>query len=391
MPGNVSAWFAAGQSAYRAGDMAGARAAFDRVVEQDGRDIQQWISLALACRGLKDEPAEAHAIQKALEIDASDLLTLILKANLLQRQGKEHEAALAYGAVATVSPPLDKLHPDLRSSVEYALLFRQQYDLRFGEFLDRNLEPLFREHAGEDLRRLRDSIDIMVGRKRRYESQPSHFFFPRLAPFEFFDRADFPWLDAFEAATDEIREEFLQVLKGEEGFSPYISYPPGLPLNQWAELNNSPNWSAFRIIDKGKPVQGNAEKCPRTMALLAGAPQPEQVGRTPNAMFSLLKPRTRIPPHTGVTNVRLVAHLPLIIPEECGFRVGNDTRPWVPGKAWVFDDTLEHEAWNGSDKLRVVLIFDVWHPHLTPAERTLITALAKGIDAFVGSSDAFGL
>ncbi len=103
-------------------------------------------------------------------------------------------------------------------------------------------------------------------------------------------------------------------------------------------------------------------------------------------MFSLLKPRTRIPPHTGVSNVRLVAHLPLIIPEGCGFRVGNETRQWVPGTAWVFDDTLEHEAWNDSDQLRAILIFDVWHPHLTAAERALITALSAGLNQFTGGA-----
>jgi aspartyl/asparaginyl beta-hydroxylase (cupin superfamily) len=103
-------------------------------------------------------------------------------------------------------------------------------------------------------------------------------------------------------------------------------------------------------------------------------------------MFSLLKPRTRIPPHHGVTNVRLVTHLPLIIPAGCGFRVGNDTRQWIPGKAWVFDDTIEHEAWNDSDKLRVVLIFDIWHPHLTAAERVMVTALTAGLNAFTGAS-----
>jgi aspartyl/asparaginyl beta-hydroxylase (cupin superfamily) len=118
------------------------------------------------------------------------------------------------------------------------------------------------------------------------------------------------------------------------------------------------------------------------MRVLERAPQPDQPGRTPAAMFSLLKPRTRIPPHTGVTNVRLVTHLALIIPEGCGFRVGNETRQWLPGRAWVFDDTIEHEAWNDSDKLRVVLIFDIWHPHLTPAERALISALTAGVNAF---------
>ena len=104
------------------------------------------------------------------------------------------------------------------------------------------------------------------------------------------------------------------------------------------------------------------------------------------AMFSLLSPRTTIPPHVGVSNTRVVSHLALISPENCSFRVGNDTRQWVPGKAWVFDDTIEHEARNDSDKLRVVLIFDVWHPHLTPPERALITALCAGLNAFEAGS-----
>ena len=35
----------------------------------------------------------------------------------------------------------------------------------------------------------------------------------------------------------------------------------------------------------------------------------------------------------------------------------------------VFDDTFDHEAWNGSDERRIVLIFDVWNPQLSLPER----------------------
>ena len=159
-----------------------------------------------------------------------------------------------------------------------------------------------------------------------------------------------------------------------------------MPVNQFAELNNSPRWSAFHLLNYGQRVDANASRCPKTMEVLARMPQPDQPGRTPTAMFSLLKPRTTIPPHTGVTNVRLVTHLALIIPEGCTYRVGNDVRLWVPGKAWVFDDTIEHEARNDSDKLRVILMFDIWHPHLTPPERALITALWAGLNAFEAAS-----
>ena len=90
--------------------------------------------------------------------------------------------------------------------------------------------------------------------------------------------------------------------------------------------------------------------------------QPDIPRRGPNAMFSLLAPGAHIPPHTGVANTRLVCHLPLIVPPGCWFRVGAETRDWEVGKAWVFDDTIEHEALNPSDALRVIFIVDTWHP-----------------------------
>ena len=90
--------------------------------------------------------------------------------------------------------------------------------------------------------------------------------------------------------------------------------------------------------------------------------------------FSLLKPGTHLPAHTGVSNVRTIIHLPLIVPEGCEFRVGGETRRWEEGKAWAFDDTIDHEAWNRSDQMRAILIFDVWNPYITAEERDLLRA-----------------
>jgi tetratricopeptide (TPR) repeat protein len=390
-PNHVRTLTALGQHSFRKGDMQSARVAFQRVVNVSGADPQQWINLALACQGLKDEPGEEAAIKGALTTDPGDLLGLVLRGNLLERQGKSHQAASAYGAVTTVSPPIEQLSPELRPAVIHAMSFQDRYNKECATFIDAYLEPHYKEFSGERLARFRQSIDIMVGRKRRFDSMPLLHYYPGLPAIEFFERADFPWLDGFEASTDAIRDEFLNVLATEQGFTPYITYPDDVPLNQWAELNNSPQWSAFHLIKAGNQVLDNAAKCPLTMSLLETAPQPVQTGRTPAAMFSLLKPKTRIPPHTGSSNVRLVTHVPLIIPQGCGFRVGNDTREWVPGKAWVFDDTIQHEAWNDSDKLRVVLIFDIWHPHLTPPERALISAMTAGMDAFAGSAAGFEL
>ncbi|MRW91364.1 tetratricopeptide repeat protein [Duganella sp. FT80W] len=389
-PQHALALSSLGKRAFRYGDVATAHRAFSRLAEVAPDDPQSWINLALACQGLKDEAGEETALYKALVADPSHLVALIMRANLLERQGKTHQASSVYGAVASVSPPLTQLEPGLRGAVEHAMQYVDQYKEGYGQFLDQFLEQQYQQYAGEDLRRFRDSIDLMVGRKRRYESESMMYHYPGLVPYAFFPREEFPWLDAIEAGTDAIRDEFLQVLERQQGFTPYLTYPDDLPHNQFAELNNSPDWSAFHLIKDGLPVPEHAAQCPRTMELLAGAPQPDQPGRTPVAMFSLLKPKTRIPTHVGVSNARLVTHLPLIVPPDCGFRVGNETRAWVPGQAWAFDDTIQHEAWNNSDKLRVILIFDIWHPHLSPTERKLITALTDGINSFKGQQESYG-
>ncbi|MGZ7030172.1 MAG: aspartyl/asparaginyl beta-hydroxylase domain-containing protein [Terriglobales bacterium] len=390
-PTHAGALLALAQLRYRGGALDEARSLLERLVAVDGSDQQQWINLAVVCLGLNDEAGEERAIRGALTVAPSDLLGLLLRASLLERQGKMHAAATAYGAAASVAPPMDQLKPELRPSVARARAYKEEYDTRFSAFLDSYLAPHFSQAGGDGLDRFRDSVDIMFGRKKRYDSQSMLYHYPGLAPISFFKRDEFPWLDAMEAQTEAIRNEFLQVLASEEGFAPYLTYSPDQPLNQWAELNNSLRWSAFHLYQGGLPVAANVERCPITMATLAGAPMPDQPGRTPSAMFSLLKPHTRIPPHVGASNARLVVHLPLLVPPGCGFRVGNDTREWVPGKAWVFDDTIEHEAWNDSAQLRVVLIFDIWHPHLSQAERTMIAAMSRGIDAFSQGEGGFGL
>ena len=101
--------------------------------------------------------------------------------------------------------------------------------------------------------------------------------------------------------------------------------------------------------------------------------------------FSALDAHTHIPPHTGSTNVRLLCHLPLILPGPARFRVGNETRDWKMGEAWVFDDTIEHEAWNDADELRVILIIDVWNPYIDPGERELVSALLAARKEFYES------
>jgi aspartyl/asparaginyl beta-hydroxylase (cupin superfamily) len=390
-PQHVPSWQMLARVCLTLRDLPGARHAHEQWLKLCPQDQQGWVHLAMVHRASGAPELEESAIRRALELEPQDLMALILRANLMERLGRRHEAFSAYQGVIAVAPPMAQLLPELRPALQRALEFRDGYNRSYGDFVERFIEQQGQGLTGGELDRFRHSLDLMFGRKKRYESQPMGYFFPGLQPVEFFPRSDFPWLEALESQTAAIRAEFLAVLGREQGFEPYLDYASDAPLNQWAELNRSPRWSAYHLIKDGRPVPDHASQCPQTMTALAQTPQPEQPGRTPVAMFSLLKPRTRIPPHVGISNARLVTHLPLIVPPGCGFRVGNETREWVPGQAWVFDDTIEHEAWNDSDQLRVVLIFDVWHPALSPQERRWISALAQAQQAFLGAAGGYAL
>jgi aspartate beta-hydroxylase len=381
---------AAGKLYFRLGRLAEAKQHFHQVTVRFGHDPQHWINLALTHQALKEEAEEEAAITGALKADPHDLLALIMRAALLEKQGKRHKAAAAHAAVSVVAPPIERLHPDLHKAVLHSYQYKQKYDHDLGEFLEKELASDYAKHADAgSLDRFRDSVDMLVGRKRRFESQSMVYHYPRLTPYEFFDRKLFPWISALEAQTDVIRDEFLALQVDDAGFTPYVQHEEGVPLNQWAELNHSHKWSAFHLLKDGARVEENANRCPKTIAALSQCDMPIQAGRTPTAMFSVLKPNTRIPPHTGVSNSRLIVHLPLVVPGQCGFRVGNETREWWLGSAWVFDDTIEHEAWNNSDQPRAVLIFDTWHPDIGAAERSMVTAMSKSLQAFSKDEGGF--
>jgi aspartyl/asparaginyl beta-hydroxylase (cupin superfamily) len=230
-------------------------------------------------------------------------------------------------------------------------------------------------------------IELLTGQRTRYTPQPTFMYFPEIPAVEFFEGSDFPWLDAIEAATEEIRAELTTVLVADRaGLEPYVAYPDGVPLDQWRELNKSRRWSAYFLWNQGIAQQAHMARCPRTVELLRGAPQCDVANRGPTAFFSILDAATAIPAHTGVTNTRLTVHLPLIVPPDCGFRVGSETREWIPGKAWVFDDTIEHQAWNRSDLPRAILIFDIWNPFLSPAERDLVRTATEVFGQYYGAT-----
>lgn len=373
----------AGMRALLAGDARKARSLLEKAARLDGASPILWVNLALTERELHDEPAERDALEKALATDPRFFPALLHKARLFERQGKRKAAAQMYHAFLCCVPPGVAQPPAVQAAMEHADKILRENSAALETFLRPRVEEARARHPDAKMERFDACFDTLVGKRRMYVQQPTFMLFPRLPAIEFIDREYFPWLKSFEASTDEIRAEALAALTHAAGdFVPYISKPPGAPIDQWQELNDSTRWSTFFLLRNGVRIDEHLARCPKTASLLDAAPLCTIPKHAPTAFFSVLAPKTRIPAHTGVTNSRFIVHLPLIVPPGCTYRVGAETREWREGSAWVFDDTFEHEAWNGSDQPRVVLIFDVWNTFLSAAERDLVGEVTSGVHEF---------
>ena len=355
------------------GAAAEAHALFVRATTADPNHPALWANLAGSLKALGRRAEELDAIEKALALEPRHLSALLQKGAYLEETGDPRNAARAYQNALDTLPPGAPTPAGVQAALQHARALVAADFAALHAMLEEPLAAVLLRHGGLRQRRVDLCLEILTGSRKAFHSQPTWMYFPELPAIEFFERADCPWLDAIEAASDEIRAELLRVLVADrEGLQPYIDFPSGLPLDQFRELNGSRRWSAYFLWNQSEAVAGHIAQCSTTARMLETAPRCRVAGRAPTAFFSILDPNTRIPPHTGVTNTRCTVHLPLVVPPACGFRVGGTTREWIPGQAWVFDDTIEHEAWNLSDTPRAILIFDIWNPLLTAAERDLI-------------------
>lgn len=381
-PANPVALNSLGVHALGTGDVRQAADLFRRAIAVDAKAGGLWLNLAKAQRLLGDNEGERASLAAALDLDQTDFMALIRLAELHQRLGEDAQAAARWTAVLALASAMPGSNPELQAMLASARSFVDRHSSGFASHIDRELGPVRDGIAGAPRRRFDACVDALLGRRKIYANHCEGIFYPFLPADEFFDRGHFPWLETLEAASGTIRREAAPLLAGNgTRFVPYVSQAPGTPPNKWTALDRSDDWGAYYLWQFGIRNDAACAACPQTAAIVEALPLARIDGRAPTIFFSLLRPGTRIPPHTGVTNTRAIVHLPLIIPEGCGFRVGGETRKWQFGEAFVFDDTIEHEAWNESDEARLVLICDVWNPHLSAEECGLLRAFHKTADA----------
>jgi hypothetical protein len=317
---------------------------------------------------------------------AADLKTLLARADDFAARGDVRAAVAFYQTALKGVHSVAGLDPQTVADLQRAQAFVMERAREFQQSLEDAVASAGPGDPAGTLR-LAHSLEILKGERQLYPQQPSVLYYPYLAQRQFFERQEFDWAPALEAATPAIREELVALVNEGADFRPYVENDPDRPHRDFHGLNENRDWTALYLWRDGKPVEANARRCPKTMAALEQVPLSHIGSRTPAVLFSRLEPGAHIPPHTGMLNCRLICHLPLIVPNGCWLRVGNETREWEEGKLLIFDDSIEHEAKNPTGELRIILLFDIWRPEVGEQERAGISAIFDSIDRFRGIAE----
>lgn len=356
-----------------------------RAVDLGLDDATVWGVIALASRNMADYDAAQQAADRAIAHQPNNSRAFIVKGDSFYSQNNSRAAAAYYRHALALSPP----HPDMVQELRVELLRAQtrvqELQDAFGAHMTGEVQSLLdREDCTP---RMQGAVDLLLGKRKLYYPEPRHIMFPGLPLHDFYPRDLFPWLADLEARTPEIQAELTALMAEGRSFDPYLTEQTERPIFDAHGMTNNDDWGALYLWRNGASVPENQALCPVTTEIMNSLPLVFSGQRCPNILFSRLKAGATIPPHHGMINTRLIGHLPLVIPSDCGFRVGSETRSWVEGEAFLFDDTLEHEAWNRSDEDRIVLIFEVWKPELTTAEQALVSCMLTAVDSY-GNEDA---
>jgi aspartate beta-hydroxylase len=389
-PFDVQALNIVGLASIRLGQFHRARELLERAVARHPAHAQSHQHLGRAHEQLGDLETAATRYREAARLGGAQLPAARLHlAALLERQGRGDDALLQYARVMGEMQAAGRwLDP---STTPPALLTRVAHaaqvvrDGRRG-LLERAMEPLVAEFGRTSLGRVERMLRVFLHEEDAAPSdprqRPTFLFFPDLPTAPYLPRDVFPWLAGFEAQFPAIRAELDTLLAGDAPARERVFTSTAVEEQNLRGSRGAPSWTGHYFYRHGERRDAGHAAAPRTGAALDRLPLCHVRDHGPEVLFSVFTPGTELLPHCGVTNTRVVAHLPLVIPPDAALRVGGETHAWEEGRVVVFDDTYEHEAWNRSARQRVVLIFDLWNPWLTDAERAATARVVETLGDF---------
>lgn len=385
-PGQADASQRLAQLALRRGQAAIAVRLLESALRLDPGHPQLGVDLAVALANADDLAAAITSLQATLSRTPGSPPAWLLLGQLREATGDSLGALKAWYQAITRAQraglwkdPETTPLPLLEGVVDAIRAVRQgRRELFFAV-----LEPARQQYGTKALTRVERAL---TGYLREWDStpadpmqRPKFFFFPGLPNAPYHDPALQPWAVRLRAAFPQIRADALRVLNEDQRLPDFV--PAGARVEDYVSgTGPAPSWEAFFFYRRGTRFAANHERCPATSAALESIELCRIAEQAPEILFSILKPGSHINPHHGVSNVRLVVHLPLAVPRSCALHlIGHGEHHWQEGRLVMFDDTYLHEAWNRSDDTRIVLLMDCWNPYLTEAEKVAVKELIETI------------
>ena len=353
-------------------------------------------SLAMCQVAAGDLTAAIDSFRAVLVERPEDFVCRLAFAESLENLGKTDEALPEYFRAVNAAQRQGRwlsdasTGPAMRERVKRAMDVIDDGRL---ELFERALQPHIDAYGPDSMARVGKALQDYLGAHaepaRDPRQRPKFFWMPGVPAMPFFDAGQFAWYPMLQAATPAIQEELMEVLEGPSELEPFLQIDSRYVEEDYlAGDAQSRSWDAYFFYRHGKHFDDACATCPNTSNILAQLPLTQIADHAPEVLFSVLAPQTHIKPHYGVTNTRVVTHLPLMIPRgDCRLVVGGVEHPWQEGRCVTFDDTFLHEAWNRTDQRRVVLILDTWNPYLTAEECIALKALVECIGDFNRRAD----
>ncbi|WP_428311185.1 aspartyl/asparaginyl beta-hydroxylase domain-containing protein [Hydrocarboniphaga sp.] len=375
-------------NAMRSGDLGKGVGLLEKAAQIHPRDALTLNNLGQAYQAANASQQALAAYTAALSVKPELYVTRLSVARLLEQAGRGDEALpLYFKAIADAQRhgrwlSADSTSLNLQPLVQHAIrVVNEGRRKLFGRLMD----GLQQQFGSAGLTRVADCLAAYLGERQvQYsdpEQRPTFLYFPGLPASPYLDKRLVPELEQLEASTEAIRYELLAVLDGQTGMERVFLDDSVEDVNLRG-YRGKPSWNGYYFHRHGDPRKDNRAACPYTAAALDRLPLCRVREHGPETLFSVLAPGTHLLPHRGVTNTRSVGHLALIVPPDCALSVSGIEYQWSESSTVLFDDTYSHEAWNKSDRLRIVLIFDIWNPYLTEMERAAVKELVMAIGDF---------
>lgn len=209
--------------------------------------------------------------------------------------------------------------------------------------------------------------------------KPSFLFFPDLTQKPIPKLKKAKWIKTLTDQLGDIQAEANALLQDASAWTSFLGNAPGQSIPGVLRCDSEDSsWDAAFFFRRGERINALHDRCPKISAFLASLPLCQIPGQAPEACLSILRPKTAILPHHGVTNTRLVVQIPLIVSpaSTLGF-TGEADHQWQIGTPTIYDDTFEHAEMNDAEDLKLSLMVDIWHPDLSDAEKTAITEFVQ--------------